>query len=74
MMVNTNLNAMITVSVIPTIDEILQRPVSPQKRQEILLRFERQARLAELKQARKHWLESLSKEELVKLVMKHWDE
>lgn len=72
MMVNTNLNAMITVSVIPT--KILQRPVSPQKRQEILLRFERQARLAELKQARKHWLENLSKDELVKLVMKHWDE
>ena len=73
-MAKTNFNAVITVSVIPTIDEVLQRPVSPQKRKEILLRFERQTRLAELKQARRHWLESLSKEELVKLAMKHWDE
>lgn len=72
-MAKTNFNAVITIS-IPTVDELLLRPVSPQKKEEVLLRFERQTRLAELKQARKHWLESLSKEELVKLAMKHWDE
>jgi hypothetical protein len=71
-MVKTNFNAMITIS-IPTVDELLLRPVSPQKKEEVLLRFERQTRLTELKQARKHWLESLSKEELIELVMKHMD-
>ena len=47
--------------------------VSHQRRQEILLRFVRDAHLAELKQARRHWLKSLSHEELVELAMKHMD-
>lgn len=64
---------MITIS-IPTVDELLLKPITPQRTQEVLLRLERQARLTELKQARKHWLESLSKDELIELAMKHWDE
>lgn len=70
-MANMNFS-MITVS-IPTVDELLLRPISPQRKQEVLLRLERQARLTELEQTRKHWLENLSKEELIELVNKQWD-
>lgn len=63
---------MITIS-IPTVDELSLRPISPQRTQEVLLRLERQARLAELKQATKQWLESLSKEDLIEVAMEQWD-